>query len=100
MATVTGCDIEGAVTRLAGLRTEETADALLPLLHQFTCEWTSTRVGCRRLAMTARAMTVLPEPVPASSTPKEWAVTAVTAASWYGRSSPWKRRSISASDRR
>jgi hypothetical protein len=29
--------------------------------------------------MTARAMTVLPEPVPASSTPKEWASIAATA---------------------
>ena len=44
--------------------------------------WTSTRVGWLRLASTARAMTVLPEPVEASSTPKEWARTAATAVSW------------------
>ena len=81
MATVTGC---------RSIRPSPAWPASMPRNWRMRCRhccmssrvWTSTRVGCWRRAITARAMTVLPEPVEASSTPKEWASTAVTAVSW------------------
>ena len=56
--------------------------------------------GCLLLAITSRAITVLPDPVEATSTPKCLRKIACTASCWYDRNSPWKLKSTSGSLRR
>jgi hypothetical protein len=72
-------ELAPAAADLAGADAEELLDAGAPLFGQ-RLRSTSTRVDVARSAITAQAITVLPDPGGATSTPSSWASNVLTAA--------------------